>query len=118
MLYYKVPFFFLVDGNKFIGKYTTPAELKEYMVLCEKTVKPLVLFCLIVREQWKHILVFASTTQNVHNLATLLNIFGHKMEYPVHVAEINATMPRPRRQQLIESFTAGQIDVYVFIFLF
>uniref|UniRef100_A0A1B6C6W5 RNA helicase n=1 Tax=Clastoptera arizonana TaxID=38151 RepID=A0A1B6C6W5_9HEMI len=102
-----------VESNKFIGKYTTPAELKEYFVRCERPLKPLVLFRLISKENWKQVLVFASSTKNVHNLATLLNILGKSTNHKIRVGEINSTMTRLLRQKLIERFTAGNIDVLV-----
>lgn len=67
--------YFNVDKNlkrgDFIGKYTTPEELKEYYCTTDIAVKPLSLLNLIKQRSWTQVLCFTNSSIAAHRF----NIF-------------------------------------------
>jgi ATP-dependent RNA helicase DDX51/DBP6 len=90
----------------FVGKYTTPSELKESFVLCKKTTKPLVLTYLISKLKWKRVLCFTNTTESTHRLCMLLKLMGH-----LNVKEVSSKWNPKTREMVIKKFTEGSIDM-------
>ena len=65
------------NTHRFIGKYTTPAELTEHLVECqEPSLKPLIVYHLLKKYQYRPALCFASSRQATHRLYLLLSHFG------------------------------------------
>jgi len=95
--------------SSFIGKYTTPEELKESFVLCKNETKPLVLTYLISHFKWKRVLCFVNTTENTHRLCVLLKSMGH-----VKVREISSKWSPSARDLILKKFSSGDIDMLVF----
>jgi len=93
------------DG--FVGKFTTPSELKESFVLCKKTTKPLTLTYLISKFKWKRVLCFTNTTENTHRLCLLLKLMGN-----LNVREVSSKWNPKTREMVLKKFTEGSIDMY------
>ena len=65
------------NTGDFIGKYTTPAELKEIVVRCsDSLLKPMILHHLLISKNMKKALVFTKSTENSHKLAVMMHQFG------------------------------------------
>ncbi|XP_054278397.1 ATP-dependent RNA helicase DDX51 [Macrosteles quadrilineatus] len=99
--------------GEFIGKFTTPAELTERLVRCTLAVKPLVLYQLITKHSWSHVLVFTSSSRSVHQLCALLSLLATKHQRRLNVAEISAESSFKKREAVLSAFTAGKVDVLV-----
>nr|CAD7399198.1 unnamed protein product [Timema cristinae] len=94
----------------FIGKYTTPLELREQFCVVEAANKPTLLYHLIKSNGWKHVLCFTNTRIISHRLSLLLKHLG---EGEIKVAEISTALKRAERNQILSHFAAGKIDVLV-----
>ena len=57
-------------GSEFIGKYTTPAGLSEYLVQVALEQKPMVLLHFLMHKKFKHVLCFTNSTETTHRYAT------------------------------------------------
>ncbi|CAG7836390.1 unnamed protein product [Allacma fusca] len=95
-------------ADSFVGKFTTPTELKESFVLVQKETKPLVLAYLIAKNQWKRILCFANTNEATHRLCVLLSSMGS-----LQVREITSKWSAHARDLVIKKFVEGSIDILV-----
>jgi len=93
-------------SESFIGKFTTPSELKESFVLCKKEAKPLILTYLISHLKWKRVLCFANTRESTHRLCLLLRCMGH-----LNVREISSKWNPKTRDMVLKKFSDGSIDV-------
>lgn len=94
----------------FIGKFTTPAELSEYVCVVTPESKPLVLYHIIASNSWQHVLVFVGSRKDAHRLSLLLSYLGQKS---FKVAEISSSLSRPAREKVLSKFAAGTIDVLI-----
>ena len=97
-----------LETNKtsFVGKYTTPEELKEKFVLCKKETKPLILAYLISTYKWKRVLCFTNTTESTHRLCLLLKFMGN-----LKVREISSKWSPHTQDMTLRRFTEGSIDM-------
>lgn len=93
-------------ADSFVGKFTTPSELKESFVLCKKETKPLVLTYLISHFKWKRVLCFANTKESTHRLCLLLQFMGH-----LKVKEISSKWNPKTRDMVLKKFSEGSIDM-------
>ncbi|KAL0279448.1 UNVERIFIED_CONTAM: hypothetical protein PYX00_000997 [Menopon gallinae] len=98
-----------VSVNRFIGKYTTPAELQEYYTLSTKAMKPLVVHHLLKTESWRSVLCFVNSVQSARRLAFLLK----KLSNGLKVHCITAKLSPVSRDRMIEKFAKGRIDVLI-----
>lgn len=92
----------------FVGKFTTPAELSEYVCVVTPESKPLVLYHIITSNSWQHVLVFVGSRKDAHRLSLLLSYLGQKS---FKVAEISSSLSRPAREKVLAKFATGKIDV-------
>lgn len=97
-------------GNQhhFVGKYTTPAELVEHYVECAPTLKPLMVYHLMKKFQYRRVLCFSASRASTHRLCLLLGHLGD-----IKVAECSSEISKVARDQLLKDFSAGKIDLYV-----
>jgi len=95
-------------SDSFVGKFTTPLELKESFVLCHKDTKPLILSHLISHFKWKRVLCFTNTKEGTHRLCLLLQYMGN-----VNVREISAKWTAKARDLVLQKFASGSIDILV-----
>ncbi|XP_050425082.1 probable ATP-dependent RNA helicase Dbp73D [Adelges cooleyi] len=99
----------------FVGKYTTPKELKEYMVICPEENKPLTLYHLIRTKSLKRVICFVKSKIEVHRLTRLLcGISKYDTDnQPLRVNEISADVSRKVQTDYIQQFSQGKIDVLI-----
>lgn len=93
-------------SDSFVGKFTTPLELKESFVLCHKDTKPLILSYLISHFKWKRVLCFTNTKEGTHRLCLLLKYLGN-----LNVKEISAKWTPKARDMALKNFSNGSIDM-------
>lgn len=93
-------------SDSFVGKFTTPLELKESFVLCHKDTKPLMISHLISDLKWKRVLCFTNTKEGCHRLCLLLKYMGN-----LSVKEISAKWTPKARDVALKKFANGSIDM-------
>lgn len=100
----------------FVGKYTTPKELKEYMVLCPEENKPLTLYHLIRSKGLKRVICFVKSKLEVHRLTRLLCKLSESdtNNSPLRINEISSDIAQKTHSSFIKKFSEGHIDLYVF----
>lgn len=93
-------------GN-FIGKYTTPAELTENFCITEYKLKPLTLFGLIKKHNWRRFLCFTNTIEASHRLSFVLQtLFGTDLV----IEELSSLLPLKVRQRVLQRFSKGDVN--------
>ena len=93
-------------GN-FIGKYTTPAELTELYCITEYKLKPLTLFGLIKKHNWRRFLCFTNTVESSHRLSFVLQtLFGTELV----IEELSSLLPLKTRQKVLQKFSNGDVN--------
>lgn len=93
-------------GN-FIGKYTTPAELTELYCITEYKLKPLTLFGLIKKHNWRRFLCFTNTVESSHRLSFVLQTLLGK-EFVIE--ELSSLLPMRVRQKVLQRFSNGEVN--------
>ncbi|XP_013775579.1 ATP-dependent RNA helicase DDX51-like [Limulus polyphemus] len=94
--------------GEFVGKYTTPEELKEYYTICEPSIKPLVVWYFLKHKGFKKVLCFTGSVENTHRLCTLLKGLGGVM-----VQEFSSGLHLVKRKKCLKQFSSGKIDILV-----
>ena len=93
-------------GN-FIGKYTTPSELSEVFCITEYKLKPLTLFGLIKKHNWKRFLCFTNTIEASHRLSFVLQtLLGTELV----IEELSSLLPMRVRQKVLKKFSNGEVN--------
>ncbi|CAO1405876.1 unnamed protein product [Diamesa tonsa] len=93
-------------GN-FVGKYTTPAELTEQFCITEYKLKPLTLFGLIKKNNWKRFLCFTNTVDASHRLSFVLQTLCGK---DTVIEELSSLLPIKTRQKVLQKFSEGKVN--------
>ncbi|XP_065217611.1 probable ATP-dependent RNA helicase Dbp73D [Planococcus citri] len=103
------------NRGEFIGKFTTPKELTEYYSVCSSEVKPLVLYHLIRKHNWKRILCFADSIEFVHRLVKLLQQLNVKDEETKswNIFEMSSKLSPLEHKKVLRKFSKGSIDILV-----
>ncbi|TDG52780.1 hypothetical protein AWZ03_001013 [Drosophila navojoa] len=95
------------QSSKFIGKYTTPAELTEQYCLTEMRLKPLTLYAMVLSNNWKRFLCFTNSADTASRLAyVLVHLFK---DSPICVKELSAKMSATKRGYRLSEFARGNI---------
>ncbi|KAH8322712.1 hypothetical protein KR059_003761, partial [Drosophila kikkawai] len=96
------------DSGQFVGKYTTPAELTEQFCITELRLKPLTLFALVEKYQWKRFLCFTNSTDQANRLAFVMQTLFK--ESHTRVAELSGKLTAKVRNLTLRDFTRGKIN--------
>lgn len=100
------------EVGDFVGRYTSPEELKEVAVECPPQYKPIALYELVNRnDDVAKTLVFTNSGQMAHRLALLLGLFFS--EKNVAVGELSAQLLPKQREKVLQKFATGEIHVLV-----
>lgn len=92
--------------GQFIGKYTTPSELKEFYTITEYKLKPLTLYGLIKKHNWRRFLCFTNTVETSHRLSFVLQtLFGSDLV----IEELSSLLPLKIRQRVLQRFSNGDV---------
>jgi ATP-dependent RNA helicase DDX51/DBP6 len=93
--------------GQFIGKYTTPAELKEFFTITEYKLKPITLYGLIKKHNWRRFLCFTNTVETSHRLSFILQtLFGKDLV----IEELSSLLPLKIRQKVLHKFSSGEVN--------
>ncbi|XP_022215334.2 probable ATP-dependent RNA helicase Dbp73D [Drosophila obscura] len=96
------------NTGHFAGKYTTPAELTEQFCVTELRIKPLTLFALVEKYQWKRFLCFTNSTDTANRLAFVMRqLFSSG---PIKVAELSGKLSALVRTKTLTDFARGRIN--------
>ncbi|XP_076471080.1 ATP-dependent RNA helicase DDX51-like [Babylonia areolata] len=95
------------DGG-FVGKYTTPEGLTEYLVESESAEKPLVVLHFLHNLKFRSVLCFTNSLETTHRLCLLVRLFGG-----LTVKEFSSRLPGERRKKILKQFSKGKIDLLV-----
>lgn len=96
-------------GN-FVGRYTSPEELKERAVECSPEFKPIALYQILVRKNdIPKTLVFTNSTESAHRLSLLLQLL--LSESNVVVGELSSRIVAKQREEILNKFASDEINV-------
>ncbi|KAH8296620.1 hypothetical protein KR054_008792, partial [Drosophila jambulina] len=96
------------DSGQFVGKYTTPAELTEQYCVTELRLKPLTLFALVKKYQWKRFLCFTNSTDQADRLAFVMQTLFKDTD--TKVAELSGNLSASVRNQTLKEFSGGKLN--------
>ncbi|CAO3583156.1 unnamed protein product [Absidia cylindrospora] len=92
-------------------QYTTPAGLKEFMMVCASDKKPLTVIYLLKQLNIKSGLCFTKSVESTRQLKMLLNGYGKQTGMKLNVVEYSSDLKSPQRKALLQQFKAGDIDL-------
>ena len=105
------------EVSNFIGRYTSPEELKEEAVECEAEYKPVALYQLITRDSIiSKTLVFTNSGKTAHRLTILLQSFLSKKD--IVVGELSAQLASKEREDILTKFITEKIQMYVMFIVY
>ncbi|KAH3876810.1 hypothetical protein DPMN_000660 [Dreissena polymorpha] len=96
------------EDEDFVGKYATPASLSEYYIEAAQGEKPLIVVHLLHNLHYKNILCFTNSVEDTHRLSLLIKLVGG-----VKVKEFSSRQHVTRRNDILEQFAAGKIDILI-----
>ncbi|XP_052859721.1 probable ATP-dependent RNA helicase Dbp73D [Anopheles cruzii] len=97
----------LLRRGKFIGQYTTPAELRELVCYTQFRIKPLTLFALIRQAGYRKFLVFTNNIDASHRLSFVLQrLFGSDMV----IEEWSSSLSPTARRSVLHRFSLGKVN--------
>lgn len=97
-------------AGEFIGRYTSPGELKELAVECAAEYKPVALYHLLTKHDTiSKTLVFTNSGDTTHRLALLIQSL--LSERNVTVGELSAQLVPKQRESVLSKFASGEIHV-------
>lgn len=81
--------------------------------MCPLSTKPLVLYYLIKRNEWKRVLCFADSVSNVHKLTSLLKQLNSLDEETKswNIVEISSKLSTDAHRKTLDEFSKKNIDV-------
>ncbi|KAF8623612.1 hypothetical protein AX17_007315 [Amanita inopinata Kibby_2008] len=104
-------------------KFSMPSTLKEHMLVCETSLKPLLFFYLVHARSVVNSLVFTKSTESTMRLVQLFEYFEEA--WTAHTASISqkfvacaysSDFPASERKTILEKFRAQEIQMYEFSF--
>ncbi|XP_033100049.1 ATP-dependent RNA helicase DDX51-like [Anneissia japonica] len=96
------------NKGEFVGKYTTPVELTEFMINCTAGEKPLIILHLILKLSFNNILCFTNTVEQTHRLYLLVKAIGG-----IKVEEFSSQLSKLKRAEILKKFKAGKIQILI-----
>ncbi|KAF9914978.1 ATP-dependent RNA helicase dbp6 [Lobosporangium transversale] len=84
-----------LDGDE-KQKYTTPAGLTEYMIVCESSEKPLMVLHLLYNRNVRSALCFTKSVESAHRLCKLIQLYEKTRTAPVSSSSLS-TIPKDNK---------------------
>ncbi|ORZ13085.1 P-loop containing nucleoside triphosphate hydrolase protein [Absidia repens] len=94
-------------------QYTTPAGLKEFMMVCASDKKPLTVIYLLKQLNIKSGLCFTKSVESTRQLKMLLNGYGKQTGMKLNVVEYSSDLKSSQRKALLQQFKEGEIDLMI-----
>ncbi|KAF9000707.1 DEAD-domain-containing protein, partial [Cyathus striatus] len=123
------PKYFMVQGssndvsrphilNVAMEKFAVPDTLKEHLVVCEPSQKPLIFFHLVHSSQVKNALVFTKSAESTARLVHLFQYFERARTedgktQPLVVMSYSSDLPPSERKSILDKFKAQEIHLLV-----
>uniref|UniRef100_H2ZLF9 ATP-dependent RNA helicase n=1 Tax=Ciona savignyi TaxID=51511 RepID=H2ZLF9_CIOSA len=100
------------EDDNFIGKYTTPVGLEEYLIKCTPGEKPLAVLHLALDKS--RVLCFAGSIETARRLTVLIQLYAEaagKSDFTC--TEFASHLPTTKRSKVLKDFSAGKINILV-----
>lgn len=96
-------------------RFTMPATLMEHMIICEPSVKPLILLHLIYTRSIRNALVFTKSSESTSRLSRLIKFFQEAgTEYErVILRAYSSDLPASERKSILDKFKSQEIHILV-----
>ncbi|XP_078000222.1 ATP-dependent RNA helicase DDX51-like [Glandiceps talaboti] len=94
--------------GEFVGKYTTPVGLSEYLIQCSAGDKPQIVLYLLKEYNLSQVLCFTNSIEVTHRLYLLLKLYGG-----ITVAEFSSSLSIQQRKRLVNQFKNGDIQIMI-----
>ncbi|KAI5985902.1 P-loop containing nucleoside triphosphate hydrolase protein [Pisolithus marmoratus] len=96
-------------------KFTMPATLTEYMVICDPSLKPLILLHLIYDLSVRSALVFTKSSESTSRLVRLVEFFqdANMDRERIVICAYSSDLPTGERKRMPEKFKAQEIHILV-----
>ncbi|KAA1467545.1 P-loop containing nucleoside triphosphate hydrolase protein [Dentipellis sp. KUC8613] len=116
------------EGDGVLGvvmeKFSMPATLKEHMIVCESSQKPLMLFHLVQAHGVRNALVFTKSAESTQRLVRLFEFFerarlagagagASQDAKPIVIRAYSSDLSVSERKSILEKFKAQEIDLLV-----
>lgn len=95
-------------GDAQVEKISRPQNLTEQMIVVEESLKPLLVWYLLVEEKMRRVICFTGSIENTHRLYLLLSQIPN-----LSVTELSSHCHRRKRSNKLKSFTCGACDLLV-----
>ncbi|OJA16484.1 hypothetical protein AZE42_08913 [Rhizopogon vesiculosus] len=107
-----------VDGipNVITEWFTMPEALKEHMIICEASQKPMMLFHLVHNYAVRNALVFTKSSESASRLVHLIEFFEAATSFdrnPIVVRSYSSDLPVNERRNILEKFKAQEVHLEV-----
>lgn len=98
-------------------RYPTPAKLKEFMVVCQKSDKPLSLVNYLVNNRTAKALCFTKSVESGTQLLQLLQHLKAKLDLPgfnhLELDNYSSELSAKQRQEILKKFQQGRINLLI-----
>ncbi|KAI5998745.1 P-loop containing nucleoside triphosphate hydrolase protein [Pisolithus albus] len=96
-------------------RFTIPATLTEYMIICDPSQKPMILLHLIYNLSVRSALVFTKSSESTSRLVRLIEFFEDVStdRERVVICAYSSDLPPGERKRILERFKAQQIHILV-----
>lgn len=98
-----------IKSEKRATRYQVPSGLVEYLHVCKEERKPVMLLHLLQNQGLSKALCFTKSVQTASRLALLLQTLLPQQR----IASFSALLSAPERRDILESFSAGNVDLLV-----
>lgn len=105
-----------IGYRNFIGRYTSPKELKEQAIECATEYKPAALYHIIINNDViPKTLIFTNSGETTHRLTILLQSL--LSEKNIIIGELSAQLVSKEREKILNKFINGKIQMYVLLII-
>ncbi|KAI8371479.1 P-loop containing nucleoside triphosphate hydrolase protein [Radiomyces spectabilis] len=102
------------SDNDAAPTYTTPAGLKEYMIVCPTQQKPLMLIYLLHEKKVQSALCFTKSVDSTRRLHMLITAYEERHQGPkLKVAEFSSDLKAGERKSILKQFRNGEIQLLI-----
>ncbi|PBC27419.1 ATP-dependent RNA helicase [Apis cerana cerana] len=101
-----------IGYRNFIGRYTSPKELKEQAIECATEYKPAALYHIIINNDViPKTLIFTNSGETTHRLTILLQSL--LSEKNIIIGELSAQLVSKEREKILNKFINGKIQILI-----
>ncbi|ORX97486.1 DEAD-domain-containing protein [Basidiobolus meristosporus CBS 931.73] len=108
------------DAEGSEGRYTTPSTLKEFMIPCSPSEKPMIVLHLLYHLKVNSALCFTKSIEAANRLYKLIEVFdgffkeaNPEYESTIMAAEYSGDLPQSERTSILKKFKKGEIRLLI-----